>query len=65
MKTNIPQEIDAELLREARIPAAKLEQTVQQRKGFHQAHIRAKARLSTGYDLGWTPPTSRDEIYER
>jgi len=77
MKANITLKIDADLLREARILAAeekssisallaaKLEQTVRERKGFQQARIRAKARLNTGYDLRWTPPTSRDEIYER
>ena len=77
MKTNITLKIDSELLREARILAAeedssisallaaKLEQAVRERKGFLHARERAKARLHMGYDLGWTPPVSRDEIYER
>jgi hypothetical protein len=77
MKANVTLKIDAELLREARILAAeedssisallaaKLEQAVRERRGFEQARLRAKARLRAGYDLGWTPPASRDEIYER
>jgi hypothetical protein len=77
VKANITLKIDSELLREARILAAeedssisallaaKLEQAVRERKGFLRARERAKARLQTGYDLGWTPPVSRDEIYER
>ena len=77
MKANVTLKIDTELLREARILAAeedssisallaaKLEQAVRERKGFRQARERAKARLQAGYDLGWTPPASRDEIYER
>jgi hypothetical protein len=77
MKANVTLKIDAELLREARILAAeedssisallaaKLEQAVRERRGFEQARKRAKARLRAGYDLGWTPPASRDEIYER
>jgi hypothetical protein len=77
MKANVKLKIDTELLREARILAAeedssisallarKLEQAVRERGGFRQARERAKARLQTGYDLGWTRPASRDEIYER
>jgi hypothetical protein len=77
MKANVTLKIDTELLREARILAAeedssisallasKLEQAVQERRGFRQARERAKARLQAGYDLGWTPLASRDEIYER
>ena len=45
--------------------AARLEQAVQERRGFQQARLRAKERLKASYDLGWTPPASRDEIYER
>lgn len=77
MKANVTLKIDAELLREARILAAeedssisailalKLEEAVRERRGFHQARGRAKARLRAGLDLGWTPPASRDELYER
>jgi hypothetical protein len=77
MKTNITLKIEAELLREARILAAeegtsisdllatRLEQTVRERKGYHQARTRALARLRKGFNLRWTPPDSRDEVHER
>jgi hypothetical protein len=77
MKTNITLKIDAELLREVRVLAAmegssisalvagQLEQAVRDRKGYDQARRSALARLRTGFDLNWTPPRSRDELYER
>ncbi len=77
MKTNVTLKIDADLLREARILAAtegssisallaaRLEQAVRERKGYDQARKRAVARLRTGFDLGWKPPSSRDELHER
>jgi hypothetical protein len=77
MKTNITLKIEADLLREARILAAmegssisamlaaKLEQTVRERKGYSQARRSALARLRTGFDLKWTPPGSREELHER
>jgi hypothetical protein len=77
MKANVTLKIDSDLLREARILAAeegssisallaaRLEQAVRERRGFQRSRERAKARLSTGFNLGWTKPKSRDEIYER
>ncbi len=77
MKTNITLKIEADLLREARILAAmegssisallaaKLEQTVRERKGYGHARRSALVRLRTGFDLGWTRPASRDELHER
>jgi len=77
MKASITIRIDAELLREARILAAeenssvnalvanRLERAVWKRREFREACERAKARLRAGFDLGFTPPKSRDEIYER
>lgn len=77
MKTNITLRIEADLLREARILAAekgtsisallaeRLEQSVRERRGYVQARKRAKARLRQGFNLGWTPPNSRDELHER
>jgi hypothetical protein len=77
MKSNITLKIEDGLLREARILAAeegssisallatRLEQAVTERRGYHQARLRAKARLHTGYDLNWTPAASRDELHER
>ena len=77
MKTNITLKIDAELLREAKIMAAQedtsvsglltrqLESVVRQRRAYDSARRRALARLKQGWDLGWTPPASRDELHER
>lgn len=77
MKTNVTLKIDGELLREARILAAeedssisallagRLAREVEERRGYRQARERALTRLRQGYDLGWTPPKSRDELYER
>ena len=77
MKINITLKIDADLLREARVLAAeegtsisallaaRLEQVVSERKGYHQARRRAVARLRKGFDLRWTPARSRDELHER
>ena len=77
MKTNVTLKIEADLLREARVLAAlegssisallatRLEQAVRERKGYDQARRRALVRLRTGYDLQWTPASSRDELHER
>lgn len=77
MKTNITLKIEMGLLREARVLAAEkgtsisallaaqLEHAVRERKGYEQARQRAVARLRKGFDLQWTPPTSRDELHER
>lgn len=32
---------------------------------YERARQRALARLDRGFDLGWTPPASRDELHER
>lgn len=76
-KTNITLKIGKNLLREARILAAeqgtsisalltlRLEQAVRERRGYEQARRRAIARLQRGFDLQWTPPASREELYER
>jgi hypothetical protein len=77
MKTNITLKLDTDILREARILAAEegvsisgllattLEEIVRQRKGYDRSRRRAVARLRKGFDLGWTPPRSRDELHER
>ena len=77
MKSNITLKLDTELLRQVRILAAeegksisgllaaKLEEIVLQRKRYDQARRRAMARLSQGFNLGWIPPRSRDELHER
>jgi len=45
--------------------AARLEREVRERKGYDQARRSALARMRKGFDLQWTPPASRDELYER
>ena len=77
MKTNITLKIDSELLREAKVLAAengtsigamlaaRLEQTVRERKTYDRARKRALARLREGMNLHWTPAASRDELHER
>lgn len=77
MKSNITLKLDAALLREVRILAAeegtsisamlaaRLEQLLRERKSYDRSRRRALARLREGMSLGWTPPPSRDELYER
>jgi hypothetical protein len=77
MKTNITLKLDSEILREVRIIAAqegssisgllaaKLEEIIQERKGYARAQRRALARLRKGAHLGWERPSSRDELHER
>ena len=77
MKTNITLKVDADLLREARILAAQrdtsvsrllaeqLENLVRQEKAYEKAKRRALARLRQGFDLGWAPAASREELHER
>lgn len=77
MKTNITLKLDADLLREIRVLAAeqgislsamlaeRLEQIVRERKSYDRARRRALTRLREGMDLGWTPPRTRGELYER
>ena len=77
MKMNVTLKLDADLLREARVLAAeegrsisallteRLETLVRERKAFEKARRRALARLRDGFDLRWTPPSSRDELHER
>jgi hypothetical protein len=76
-KANITLRVDADLLREARVLAARqgtsvsrllsgrLEEMVRQEKAYDTARRRALARLKRGYDLRWTRPPSRDELHER
>lgn len=76
-KANVTLTIDSDLLREARILAAeagtsvsgllrdRLEELVRRHKAYDAARRRALARLRKGYDLGFTPPRSRDELHER
>ncbi len=75
MKTNITLKIDSRLLQEAKIVAAEngtsisammavqLDEIVRQKKGYARARRRAIARMRKGFDLHFTPPSSRDELY--
>jgi len=77
MKTNLTLSIDSELLRDAKVLAARrgtsvsrlmalqLEELVRRDRDYEWARQRAAARLEEGFDLGWTPPASRDELHER
>src|SRR5260370_7312361 len=70
MKTNITLKLDAEVLREARILAAeegssisgllaaKLEELVQERKGYDRARNRALGLLPTAFASGLRPSPS-------
>jgi hypothetical protein len=77
MTTNVTLRLDADLLREARVLAARkgssvsrlmtdqLEELVREDREYERAQRRALARLDQGFDLRWTPPASRDELHER
>jgi predicted transcriptional regulator len=77
MKTNITLKLDRELVRRAKVLAAErdtsvsalvteqLEKAVREREGYEQAKGRALAILKKGFDLGYKPPASRDELHER
>ncbi len=77
MKTNVTLRIDAELAREAKVLAARLgtslsrlmaeqlAELTRRDREYEAAKRRALARLESGFDLGWTPPASRGELYER
>jgi len=77
MKTTITVKLDADLLREVRILAAKegtsigallaarLEKMVREGKAYEGARRRALTRLKKGFDLRWSPLRSRDELHER
>ncbi len=77
MKTNVTLRIDAELAREAKVLAARmgtslsrliaeqLEELTRRDRKYKAAQRRALSRLESGFDLGWTPPASRGELYER
>ena len=69
--------LDRDLLRKAKILAAEketsvsrlvaeqLERAVRDSEGYDQVKRRALARMKRASHLGYTPPASRDEFYER
>ncbi len=76
-KTNVTLKLDRELLRKVRVLAAQrdtsmsalmseeLEKVVRERDSYEIARQRALARMKKVTHLGYTPPASRDEFYER
>jgi len=76
-KSNITLRLDRDLLREIRILAAeedtsisalvsdRLRQAVNHKKLRSVSKMKSLARMKRGYDLGFTPPASRDELHER
>ena len=77
MKTEILLEMDAAVVEAAQALAIQrgvslsqllgeaLNNLVEPKPGYNAAKARALARLEHGYDLDWTPPTSRDELHDR
>lgn len=77
MKTNVTLRVDSLLAREAKVLAARrgtslsrlmaeqLEDLIRRDRAYEAAKRRALARLDQGFELGWTPPASREELHER
>jgi hypothetical protein len=77
VKTNVTLKIDEEIAREAKVLAARrgtslsrllavtLEELVRRERDYEAAKARALSRLESGFDLQWTPPRRREELYER
>jgi predicted transcriptional regulator len=77
MKTNVTLKLDRNLLRKVRVLAAErdtsmsalmveqLEKAVREHDGYEEAKRRALTRMKRATNLGYTPPASRDEFYER
>ncbi len=77
MKTNLTLKVDADLVREAKVLAARrgtsvsslvarqLEELVRRDRSYEAARRRALERLGKARDLGWARPASRDELHER
>lgn len=77
MKSNITLKVDAELVREAKVLAARrgtsvsgllaehLEQLIRDERAYEASKRRALDRLEKGLDLGWTPAADRGELHER
>ncbi len=75
--TNITIKVDADLVRDAKVLAARrgtsvsrlvaeqLEQLVRSDQAYAAARRRALRRLRRGVDLGWEKPASRDDLHDR
>jgi len=77
MKSNITLKVDSDLVREAKVLAARrgtsvsrllaqqLEELIRLDKAYEASRRRALTRLEKGLDLRWTPATDRNELHER
>lgn len=77
MKTNVTVSLDALLLREVKVLAARrgtsissllaeeLEKTVRDAKDYEAAKRRSLSRMRRAADLGWRPAGSREAVHER
>lgn len=77
MKKNVTLKLDAELLQEARVLAAReglsvsalladhLKEIVIRSGEYERARERAVQRMESGFDLGGASPLSRDKAHER
>ena len=77
MKSNITLKVDSDLVREAKVLAARrgtsvsrllaehLEDLIRSDKAYEVSKRRALQRLERGFDLGWTPAEDRSELHER
>lgn len=75
--TNITIKVDADLVRDAKVLAARrgtsvsrlvaeqLEQLVRSDQAYAAARRRALRRLRRGMDIGWEKPASRDDLHDR
>jgi hypothetical protein len=77
VKTNLTMRIDEDLVRQAKVLAARqgtsvshlisrqLEELTRRDQAFDAARQRAQERLMTGFDLQWTPAENREELHDR
>jgi hypothetical protein len=77
MEKKVTLRLDSELLRGARLLAARrglslsrlvtdrLEVLVREERDYEEARDRALLLLEEGFDLRWTPPDVRAELHER
>lgn len=77
MKTNVTLRVNSDLVRDAKVLAARqgtslsrllseqLEEIVRRDRRYETAMRRALTRLESAFDLEWTPPKDRSELHDR
>ena len=77
MKSNITLKVDSDLVREAKVLAARrgtsvsrllaehLEELIRRDKAYEASKRRTLQRLERGLDLKWMPAEDRNELHER